>query len=133
MARYNVENGLVDMEDAEPDTFAEEGFKDPKRLLEWLNSNKPKEDLVFSHWDFCLPNIYLSNGDVSGYLDLGGSGIAEKWLDIALCYRSLLHNFNGKYTGKEYQGFSADMLFKALGMKPDWTKIQYYILLDELF
>ena len=25
------------------------------------------------------------------------------------------------------------LLFRALGLEPDWTRIRYYILLDELF
>ena len=60
-------------------------------------------------------------------------GIADKWQDIALCYRSLLHNFSGKYGGKVYEGFSPELLFEKLGIEPDWEKIRYYILLDELF
>jgi kanamycin kinase/aminoglycoside 3'-phosphotransferase-3 len=133
IAEYKVENNLVDTENAEPDTFGRNGFKDPTHLLEWLYQNKPKEELVFSHGDFCLPNIFIANGKISGYIDLGRTGIADKWQDIALCYRSLLHNFAGKYTGKRYQGFSADMLFEKIGIMPDWDKIRYYILLDELF
>jgi len=133
IAEYKVENNLVDTENAEPDTFGRNGFKDPTHLLEWLYQNKPKEELVFSHGDFCLPNIFIANGKISGYIDLGRTGIADKWQDIALCYRSLLHNFAGKYTGKRYRGFSADMLFEKIGIMPDWDKIRYYILLDELF
>lgn len=132
MAKHTVENNLVDMDDVEPDTFGENGFKDPKNLLEWLNSHKPEENPVLCHGDFCLPNIFLANGKVSGYIDLGKTGVADKWQDIALCYRSLLHNFDGKYTGKKYQGFHADLLFEKLEIEPEWDKIRYYILLDEL-
>ena len=132
-AKYAVANNLVDIEDAEPDTFGENGFENPNHLLEWLLSNKPEEELVFSHGDFCLPNILIENGEVSGYIDLGRTGISDKWQDIALCYRSLLHNFDGKYTGKQYQGFYTEVFFEKLGLEPNWEKIRYYILLDELF
>jgi aminoglycoside phosphotransferase len=132
-ANYAVANDLVDIEDAEPYTFGENGFENPNHLLEWLLSNKPEEELVFSHGDFCLPNMLIENGEVSGYIDLGRTGISDKWQDIALCYRSLLHNFGGKYTGKQYQGFYENMLFEKLGLEPNWEKIRYYILLDELF
>ena len=133
IAKYRVENKLVDMDDVEPDTFGEDGFKNPDLLLEWLNNNKPEEELVLSHGDFCLPNIFLSDVKISGYIDLGRAGVADRWQDIALCYRSLNHNFNGKYNGKQYQGFYVDMLFEKLGIEPDWNKIRYYILLDKLF
>ena len=64
---------------------------------------------------------------------LGDTGIGDKWRDIALCYRSLKHNFDGSYGGKVYPDFDPDMLFEALEIEPDWEKLRYYILLDELF
>lgn len=133
MAKYNVQNNLVDMDNVEPDTFGENGFQSPEHLLKWLITNRPEEELVFSHGDFCLPNVFLSGKKISGYIDLGKAGIADKWQDIALCYRSLLHNFDGKYCDKKHQGFRADILFEKLDIVPDWDKIRYYILLDELF
>lgn len=132
-ARFIVENNLVDMDNIDPGTFSENGFKDPEHLLIWLIDNRPEEELVLSHGDFCLPNIFIENGKVSGFIDLVRTGIADKWQDIALCYRSLLHNFNGMYTGKPYPGFHPHMLFEKLGIEPDWEKIRYYMLLDELF
>lgn len=133
LSKQAVENNLVDVDNAAPGTFGENGFKDPYHLLEWLNRHQPEEELVLSHGDFCLPNIFFENGKVSGYIDLGMTGIADKWQDVALCYRSLLHNYNGRYTGKKYPGFLAEMLFEKLGLEPDWEKIRYYILLDEHF
>ena len=131
-AEYCVENGLVDLENVEPETFGEGGFRDPGDLLEWLKRNKPEETPVLSHGDFCLPNIFLEGDAVSGFIDLGRCGIADKYQDIALCYRSLRHNFDGTY-GLSYPGFEPMMLFRELGIDPDWEKIRYYILLDELF
>ena len=132
-AKEIVEQNLVDVDNVEPDTFGENGFKDPEELLEWLIANKPEEEPVLSHGDFCLPNIFFEDDKVSGFIDLGRCGIADKWQDIALCYRSLLHNFAGKYGGKTYEGFAPEMLFEKLGIEPDWERIRYYILLDELF
>lgn len=132
-ARYRVENNLVDIENVEPDTYGENGFESPAHLLEWLESNRPSEEKVFSHGDYCLPNIFVRGGKISGFIDLGRAGTADLWQDIALCWRSLEHNFSGKYTGMKYDGYDTDMLFESLGIKPDWDKLQYYILLDELF
>ena len=132
-AEYRVEKGLVDISDSEPDTFGENGrFKDPKELLDWLKANKPSYEPSLSHGDLCLPNIIIDNGDISGFIDMDNFGIADKWEDIALCYRSLIHNFDGTY-GKVYPGIDPDLLFKDLGIEPDMEKIDYYILLDELF
>lgn len=128
----NVKNGLVDVEDAEPETFGEGGFRDPEALLEWLKTHRPKEEPVLSHGDFCLPNIFLRDDRLAGYIDLGRTGIADKWKDIAICYRSLKHNLTGKYARTIYEDVDPDMLFEALGLAPDWEKIRYYTLLDEL-
>ena len=132
-ARIRVENDLVDIDDAEPTTFVEGRFENPKHLLDWLEENRPDEELVYSHGDYCLPNVFLKNGQISGFIDLDHSGVGDKWQDIALCYRSLKHNFDGTYGGKVYEDFNPDMLFEKLGVEPDWDKIRYYILLDELF
>ena len=132
-ASYNIKNGLVDLDNVEPDTFGENGFKDPTDLLQWLYENQPEEELVLSHGDYCLPNIFGIEDKITGYIDLGRTGIADKWCDIALCYRSLSHNYTGKYNQKQYLGYDDLLLFKMLYIEPDWKKIRYYILLDELF
>ena len=132
-ARYQVENDLVDIENVEPSTFGEGGFESPMHLLEWLEQNRPSYEPVFSHGDHCLPNVFLEEDQVKGYIDLDRAGVCDKWNDIALCYRSLKHNFDGTYGGKVYEDFEAEKLFEALGMEADWEKIRYYLLLDELF
>ncbi len=139
-ARYNVEHNLVDIENTEPDTFGENGFQTPARLLQWLYDNQPEEEPVLSHGDFCLPNLFFAESFTEcaaetqiSYIDLGKTGIADKWCDIALCYRSLSHNYSGAYHGRPYTGLDEHLLFRELGLAPDWDKIRYYILLDELF
>ena len=132
-ARFYVENNLVDLENVEPDTFGPDGFESPEALLQWLIEHKPPEELVLSHGDFCLPNIFIGEDGKFTFIDLGRTGVADKWQDIALCYRSLKHNYEGKYGGKTYPGYKPELLFEKLGLAPDWEKIRYYILLDELF
>ena len=65
-------------------------------------------------------------------IDVGRAGIIDKWNDIALCYRSLRDNTTGIY-GKGKYKFDENLFFQKLKIKPDWEKINYYILLDELF
>lgn len=132
-AEFRVRNNLCDMEDAEPTTYGAEGFESPEKLLQWLKENKPDEDFVFSHGDYCLSNIIIKDDKINGFIDLGRSGIADKYQDVALCYRNLQHNYDGKYGGKVYEGFDASILFEELNIVPDWNKIKYFILLDELF
>lgn len=133
-AQYRIDNNLVDMNDFNPETFGAEGFKNIPDLYDFLDRNRPKEDLVFSHGDFCLPNVFVIDHNVTGFLDWGNGGIADRWQDIALCVRSLHYN-HVEYAGcseREYLYYKA-LLFSELGIDPNEDKIRYYILLDELF
>lgn len=132
-ARYNVEHGLVDMGNMEPATFGPKGFRGPAHLLEWLESHRPAEEPVLSHGDCCLPNLFGVGERITGFIDLGRTGRADKWCDIALCCRSLGGNLAGRYGGRPRHDFDPKRLFDVLGMDMDEEKIRYYILLDELF
>ncbi|WP_294470630.1 APH(3') family aminoglycoside O-phosphotransferase [uncultured Ruminococcus sp.] len=109
----------------------EEGFSSPAELLDYLSCHRCEDELVFSHGDLCLPNIFLTGEKLSGFIDTGDAGIADKWRDIALCWRSLKHNTDGTYG--RYEGVDPDRLFDELGIKKDSKKLRYYLLLDELF
>ena len=127
-ARQRVEAGLT----FEAGSPAEKEFGSPVALLRWLEDAYPEYDPVLSHGDYCLPNIFLDGDRISGFIDLGDCGTADRWRDIALCCRSLKHNTDGTY-GKVYEGYNEDMLFDELGICPDREKLRYYTLLDELF
>lgn len=131
-ARWMVENRLYDLENVDPDTFGPHGFSSPEALLQWLESHPPEETQVLSHGDYCLPNVFLRNGAISGFLDLGRCGVSDPYADIALCWRSLRDNFNGTH-GYTDPDFDPDLLFRKLEIQPDWEKIRYFLLLDELF
>jgi Aminoglycoside phosphotransferase len=127
-AKYNVDNDLVDPEHFDDETLGSKGFKDVADLYNYLETNRPTEDFVFSHGDFCFPNIFISGTNVTGYIDWGSGGIADRWQDIALCVRSLCYNFDDD----DYIKYRA-LFFTELGIEPNEEKIRYYRLLDELF
>lgn len=133
-ARYRVEHQLVDLENVEPETFGPGGFADPEELLRWLEQHKPEEDLVLTHGDFCLPNVFAEGDTLSGFIDLGKMGPADRWQDIAIVLRSLEDNFAGNYHGgKAFFSFEPQMLLDELGIEMNEEKNRYYRLLDELF
>lgn len=122
-AEYNVINDLVDIEDIK------NGGADqtPQTILRTLKEKMPKnEDLVFTHGDYCLPNIIINDNVISGFIDWGRAGIADRYQDIGLACRSLKYNMDSEdligYFLKEYGIY-----------KLDEEKTKYYILLDELF
>ncbi len=129
IARYNVENNLVDMNNVMPETFGDNGFSSPADLLEWLEKNIPDQDLVFTHGDFCFENILVENYHINGFIDLGKAGIADRWQDLAICIRELDEVLN-LYKDLNY---TSDILLEKLEIEKDEKKLKYYMLLDELF
>lgn len=131
-ARYNVENNLVDVNNVMPETFGTKGFSSPNALLKWLENNIPKQDLVFTHGDFCFENILVKDSHINGFIDLGKAGVADRWQDLAICIRELDDIFIN-INDSSYKEYSSDMLLKKLGIEQDDAKLKYYMLLDELF
>lgn len=121
VAKAKIENNEIDMSNWKETTQ----FNSPKELYDYLVENQPEEELVFSHGDYCLPNVFFDNEKVTGFIDLGHTGIASKWEDITSCIRSLEYNLQSK----EY----TNLFFEQLNIKPDYEKINYYSLLNELF
>lgn len=131
-ARRSVELGLCDEDNVQPGTYGPDGFSSPKELYAWLAANRPDEERAFSHGDLCLPNVFIDGGRISGFIDLGWAGVTDIYQDIALCYRSLVNNRDGKY-GMAHPYFDAGALFSLLDIEPDRDKLYYYTMLDELF
>ncbi|MFT4216540.1 MAG: aminoglycoside 3'-phosphotransferase [Micropruina sp.] len=54
----------------------------------------PPLDLVVCHGDACNPNFLIgADGEVSGYVDLGQLGVADRWADLAPALLSLGWNY----------------------------------------
>jgi aminoglycoside phosphotransferase len=120
-ARERVARGLVDESDFEP---RYRGWTAQQVLDRMLQTMPDAEDPVVTHGDYCLPNVILKQSCLSGFVDVGSTGRADRYQDLALAARSIQHNF-----GEEY----VELFFRQYQIEPDWTKIDFYILLDELF
>ncbi len=121
-AADRIRFGLVDLDDFEP---ANHG-RSPEELLAELRDTRPeREELVFTHGDYCMPNLMLWDGAISGIIDWGSGGIADRYQDVALAVRSLRHNKLADYV---------PLFLRTYGIEdPDLARIRYYILLDEFF
>lgn len=121
LAQERLENNLVDQSDFDETRTG----RTAEDLFGELIETKPnREDLVFTHGDFCLPNVILENGKLGGFIDWGNAGVADKYQDIALLARSVESNFGSKWV---------DFLFERLNIELDAKKIKFYTLLDEFF
>lgn len=109
------------------------GCEDFPSLLTYLERNRPEETLVFSHGDYCLPNVFLDGEDV-GFLDLGSAGGADLWYDITICLWSIRYNFCDFFgVSEEELADYEELFFRELGIARDADKIRYHVLLDEFF
>ena len=95
-----------------------------EKIYQYLIDNKIEEELCFSHGDLSLPNIFADNHKFSGFIDLAECGIADRWFDIAIVVKSIRRNY-----GEE----AVNLLFEKLDILRDDKKIEYYLLLMELY
>lgn len=52
---------------------------------------------VLVHGDYCLPNVLVSSGQLSGLVDVGRSGLGRPDDDLAAGVWTLQHNFGGGF------------------------------------
>jgi kanamycin kinase len=95
-----------------------------------LATRPPAEDPVVCHGDLCLPNVVLhpATYEVTGLLDAGRLGVADRWTDLALITRSLVDDRNPQYGEQE-----AERFLSRYGIALDPRKNDFYRLLDEFF
>ena len=93
----------------------------PDAALDILQSDRPpEEDLVVCHGDYCPPNVLLVENRVTGYLDLGELGVADRWWDLAVATWSLDWNL-----GPGHQ----EAFLALYGAPLDPDRLRYYRLL----
>jgi kanamycin kinase len=88
-----------------------------------MRTSPPTEDLVVCHGDYCLPNILIDHGKITGYVDLGELGIADRWWDLAVGSWSVTWNLG--------PGLETHFL-AAYGVAPDEERMAFYRLLYDV-
>jgi aminoglycoside phosphotransferase len=120
-----VEKSEVDLDDLDPER---QGRTAAELFAELLARRPATEDLVFTHGDYCLPNVLLrqqgGEWQLSGFIDWARAGVADRSVDLGIAARSITHNFGGEWVAP---------FFEAYGTAPDQNKVAYYQLLDEFF
>ncbi len=115
----------VRTEDVEGNGFhREHAHLTPEAALAELESLAPAdEELVVCHGDFCPPNMLLEDWRVTGFVDLGELGAADRWWDIAVGAWSVGWNF-----GEEFE----PLFYESYGIAPDPGRIRFFRLLYDL-
>lgn len=121
-----VEQGTVDEADFDDERF---GRAAGDVLGELLSAVPESEDAVVCHGDLCLPNVLADpeTGRITGVVDLGRFGVADRHQDLALATRSL------GTTNPQYGPAAARRFVDRYGLPVDPRLIEFYRLLDEFF
>lgn len=85
--------------------------------LEALRRAAPAEDLVFVHGDYCLPNVLLEDGRLSGFIDWGFAGLGDRYLDFAAADGTIRRNLGDEWV---------EPFFAEYGQKPDPDRLAYF-------
>ena len=122
LAERRVRDGLVV---PETDFHTEHGHLTPELALEELRTRRPaEEDVVLCHGDDCLPNVLIDEQhSVTGYLDLGELGIADRWWDLAVATGSVTWNLGPGWE---------DLFLEAYGVELDPERSAYYRLMYDV-
>jgi len=129
--RFDTERALdhvrrrIAVDDIDPAGFHEEhDHLSPAAALTQLQATVPdEEDLVVCHGDYCPPNVLLSDHTVTGYVDLGELGAADRWWDVAVGGWSTCWNFGPQFEALFYESY---------GIAPDPARLRFFRLLYDL-
>lgn len=95
-----------------------------EQALAKLDAVPAIDRLVVCHGDACAPNTILrQDGAVSGHVDLGALGVADRWADLAIATWSAGWNYGPGWE---------PALLDAYGVAPDRARTGYYRLLYEM-
>jgi aminoglycoside phosphotransferase len=133
LAWVNVDQGRVD----EDDFDEERAGRTAANVLEELLERRPQAeglelgDLVVCHGDACLPNVLVDpdSCEVTGMVDVGRLGVADRHLDLALAVRSVAD----ASLNPAYGPAAADAMLAAYCLPADPWRLDFYRLLDEFF
>jgi len=118
--RRRLDSGALDATRWHP----EHRHLSPSHAVLLLEEEAPaSEHLVVCHGDYCPPNVLLADGAVTGYVDLGELGVADRWWDIAV---------GGWSTGWNFGVELESLFYDSYGIAPDPGRIAYYRLLYDL-
>jgi aminoglycoside 3'-phosphotransferase I len=120
-ARARIDAGVIKVDDFDEERegwTAEQVWGAIQGLLPFTH------DPVVTHGDFSLDNLLIRDGEVIGCVDVGRAGIADRYQDLAILWKGL----------SEFDSSLQERLFQQYGIPdPNQRKLQFHLLLDELF
>ncbi|MCM1991613.1 phosphotransferase [Oceanirhabdus seepicola] len=118
----DVKNNMIDVE-----AFKKANDdKTPEVVLKYLLDKRSIFNAdVFTHGDYCLPNILIVDQNNYGFVDWSQGGIGDIYRDLSPFVKSITRNFGEMYS---------TIFLKHYGIDKDEVnieKIVYYDLIDQ--
>lgn len=120
-ARSNMEAGVVDVEDFDEQRrgwTAEKVWSELKAMI------PARFERVVTHGDFSLGNIFIDRGRVTGMIDAGRLGVADRYQDVAILWNNLSESGAGLQ-----RAFLTEYGVRRL----DRRRLEFHLCLDEFF
>lgn len=95
-----------------------------------MRTAQERDEAVVCHGDFCLPNILIDPNSllITGFIDLGRLGRADRYADIAL----LLANARETWPGEDAARRADQDFASRYGIALDHDRLDFYLRLDPL-
>ena len=101
-AAANVAAGAVDASDFDEERVG----RSAASLLDELHATRPSdEELVLIHGDCCFPNVVIDGWALSGFIDLGRCGVADRYHDLAQAERSVRRNLGERWVAPFFAAY----------------------------
>ncbi|MFN4136162.1 MAG: APH(3') family aminoglycoside O-phosphotransferase [Novosphingobium sp.] len=121
LARERIARGEVDEDDFDD---ARKGWSAAQVWSELQSLLPIRADKVVTHGDFSLDNLLVEDGQITGCIDVGRCGMADRYQDIAIMW-NCLGEFGDQCRSAFLRGYGLD--------SPDDRRLSFFLLLDELF
>lgn len=126
--RHNIKHSLVKTQYFEREFQGMSG----QDVYDLMMAHYPKDfDLVLCHGDVCMPNFMIEDKKITGWIDVVGCGVNDRYLDIAIALRTLRFNF--EWLHETFTPSDMHLFLQTYGIEIlDMDKVLFYICLDEL-
>ncbi|MCG3258601.1 MAG: aminoglycoside 3'-phosphotransferase [Candidatus Heimdallarchaeota archaeon] len=121
-AKERMEKGNINSDD-----FDERwSDRSPEVLFEEVKKLKPTDfDPVFSHGDYCLPNILIKEGILGGFIDWSWGGVNDRYFDLASVIWSIGYNYGEEWVKYFLEDYGIENM--------DWNRLKFFQKLNEFF
>lgn len=127
---YNLDHDLVKLEYLHE---SRQGMDQDQLRQALMDKQLPVDDLVFTHGDYCFPNVIVSGGRINGFIDFSAAGVADRYQDLAVGGRSTAYNMKLKYNMNDQDAERfVRLFFQEYGLDHvDEEKVDLFLLIDD--